>query len=489
MENKIQKEKIISALFWKFLERGGSQLISFVIQIILARLLAPDQFGIIAVVLVFINLANVFITSGLGTSLVQKKDTDELDYTSIFYVSLSIAIILYLMLFFSSTYIAKLYDFELLASILRVLGITLLFGSFNTIQEAYLQKNMLFKKQLFVTSIAIVISGGLGIAGALNEFGIWALVIQQLSFSVCKTITLFFVVQWYPKRIFSFKRVKILYSFGWKLLVSSFINVLSKDLRTLIIGFKYSTEDLAYYDRGNQIPSIIINNVNGSIQSVLLPTLSSYQDDKVEMRAKTRRSIRISSYVIVPMMFGLAIVAEPMVILLLTEKWLFSVSYIQIFSLSYALYPIHTANLQAINAMGRSDIFLKLEITKVTISIIILLITIPLGIYAIAIGNLIFGIISSFINAFPNKLLLDYLYVDQIKDVGPSIIISFVMALLIYPVKFFIFSNLWLVLVQMTLGLMVYVFLSWLFRLESLKYIISIIKEYISIFKRKNNKN
>lgn len=490
MENgNIGKEKIISSLFWKLLEKSGAQIVGFIISIILARLIAPGQFGILALVTVFINLANVFVTGGLGTSLVQKKETDELDYNSIFYVSLAIAILLYIVIIYSSPFISRFYDFLELEKVLKVLGVSLLFGPFNTVQEAYLQKNMMFKKQLVVTLIAVIVSGTLGIVIAFNGYGVWALVIQQLSFSIVKTIALFIVVRWYPKPIFSFNRVKRLYSFGWKLLVGNLLNVISKDIRTLVIGFKYTKEDLAYYNKGDQLPSLIITNVNGSIQSVLLPTLSIYQDNKTELRAKTRRSIKISSYLLMPVMFGFAIVAEPMVKILLTDVWLPAVPYVQILSLSYALYPIHTANLQAITAVGRSDILLILEIIKVVISIGLLLILMPHGVFAIAVGTFIASILSSFLNAYPNKHLLEYSYKDQIKDVGSSILITIVMALFVYPIKLFIFSDYMLLVVQIVLGALIYLLLSYIFKVESFKYIIDTINSYVKKFKNRNMKS
>lgn len=487
MNENIEKHNLISSLFWKFLERAGAQVISFVILIILTRLISPNQFGVLAIVTVFTNFANVFITGGLGASLVQKKDTDELDYTSIFYVSLIISIIFFLGIFFFSPLISRFYEVDSLSEVLKVLSITLLFGPFNTVQEAYLQKERKFKKQLIVTLIAVIISGSLGIISALNDFGIWALVIQQISFSIIKTIALFIVVRWIPKFIFSFQRVKVLYSFGWKILVGNLLNVLSKDVRTLFIGHRYTNDDLAFYNKGEQIPSLLITNINGSIQSVLLPTLSIYQDDKNEIKSKTRRSVKTSSFIVIPMMFGLAIVAKPLVILLFTEQWLFSVPYIQILSFSFALYPIHTANIQAINAIGRSDVTLKLEIIKVVISIVLLVLMIPYGVLFIAVGALISGLLSSFLNAYPSKKLLKYTYKEQFKDLSTSIVLSSLMVVIIFPLKFFIHNNIVLLLTQSILGLIVYVFLSYIFKVESFLYLSNTAKEYVSSLKNRKD--
>ncbi len=489
MNKEISNEMVIKSLFYKFLERGGTQLIQFIIQVVLARLLMPKDFGMIAIVVVFINLARVFVQGGLATSLVQKKDTDELDYSSVFYTSIVIATIIYSVIFLSSPFIASVYGQPILENVLKVLGLILFFGAFNSIQNAFIAKNMLFHKLLIISLISVIVSGFFGVLSAYNDLGVWALVIQQLAYNVMISLTLVIFVRWYPKLIFSFERVKKLYSFGWKLLVSGLINVLYQDIRTLVIGIKFSAVDLAYYDRGKQIPGLLIANINGSIQSVLLPALSAYQNNRIILKNKMRRGIKISSFIIMPMMFGLAVVAEPLVSILLTDKWLPAVPFIQILSFTYALWPIHTANLQAINALGRSDVFLKLEIFKVIISIIVLIITLSFGVIAIAIGGLFAGILASFINAYPNKHLLNYSYFEQIKDISPSIIVSSIMALIIYPISMIINNNFLVLIIQIFAGGFIYFLLSYLFKLDSYTYIENILKnKLLEILNRKKRK-
>ena len=473
------KSNILSSLFWKLMERGGTQGIQFIVQIILARLLAPEQFGTIAIVMVFINLAQVFVQSGFNTSLVQKKDADEDDFSSVFYMSLGIAGILYVIMYISAPYIASFYRDPILTPVLRVLSITLFAGAFNSIQNAFVSRNLLFKK-LFKSSLgAMLISGTLGIIAAYKGLGIWALVIQQLVNQVAITIIMWFTVKWRPTLIISFSKVRKLFSFGWKLLASALLDTGYQELRTLIIGRLYTPSILGYYNRGQLFPKVLVSNIDGSIQSVMLPTLSAYQDDKKRMKEMMRRAIVSSSFLIFPMMVGMAVVAEPLVKIVLTDKWLPAVPFLQIFCISYALMPIHTSNLQAINAMGRSDIFLRLEVIKKVIGLTILLISLPFGVYVIALSSILTGIIGTFINAYPNKELLNYSYKEQWLDIMPSLLISLIMGGIVYLFNFLSFP-VWQVLILQTVsGGIIYILLAKIFKIESFTYLVETMKQLI----------
>lgn len=467
-----QTDSVIINLIWKFLERGGSQGLQFIIQIFLARLLLPSDYGILALVVIFITIANVFIQSGLGTSLIQKKVVDEVDLSSVFYISLGIAVVLYLVLYLFAPAIASFYDNSTLIPVLRVLALTLFPGAFNSIQNAIISRNMQFRRLFYSSVGAGIVSGIVGITMAYKGYGIWALVFQQLTSQVCITLILWFTVRWRPTLQFSLSKVKVLFSFGWKLLISSLLDTTYRELRSLIIGKMYSPAMLGYYNRGQQFPQLIIANINGTIQSVMFPALAAQQDYAERVKSMVRRSIVTSSFIVFPLMVGLAVVAEPLVIVLLTDKWLPSVPFLQIFCASFALWPIHTANLQAINAMGRSDIFLKLEIVKKIIGLIILAVSLPFGIYALALGQVVSGVVSSFINAYPNKKLLDYGYGEQIKDVLPSLAISLIMGAVVYSLLFLHLSALVTMALQVLVGILVYVALATLFRLECYKYLI-----------------
>ena len=479
MEIKSNKKIVMRSLLWKLMERTGVQGVQFILQIIFARLLTPNDYGIISLITIFIALANVFIQSGFNTALIQKKDTTEEDFSSVFYLSLLVAGILYIILFISSPYIAKFYGIKELILVLRVLSIILFFGAINSIQNAVVSRTMNFRK-LFTSSIfSAIISGVIGIILAYLGFGVWALVAQQIINQISITIILWFTLKWRPRLVFSITRIGSLFSYGWKLLVSSLIDTLYMNLRSLIVGKVYTSEMLAFYNRGDQFPQIIVSNINGSIQSVMLPTLSLEQDNKKRVKELVRRSIVTSSFLLFPLMIGLAVIAEPLIKILLTEKWLSCVPFMQIFCLTYALWPIHTANLQAINALGRSDIYLKLEIIKKIVGATILIISMFYGVYAIAIGGLLSGVISSFINSYPNLRLLDYSYKEQIKDIIPSLLLSIIMGGIVYSILFFNLSPYLTLIIQILVGAIVYISLAKLFKIECYEYLINTVKSLL----------
>lgn len=418
-----------NALFWKLMERFGVQSVQFLLQIILARLLDPEHYGVLSMMVVFTTLANVFIQNGFNTSLVQNKDVTEEDYSSVFWVSLGIAVILYVTLFVAAPFIAVFYEMPDIVQPLRVLSLMLLPGAFNSVQLAKVSREMDFKQIFRSNIIGVIISGLIGICLALLGAGLWALVAQTLLNTVFACLVMLFTVKWRPRLVCNFRRVKVLFAFGWKLLVSSLLDTLYQDIRSLVIGKKYDSSTLAYYDRGKQFPQFVINAVNGAVQSVLLPAMSAEQDEPAKVKALMRNSVMLSSYIIFPMMAGLAAVAPAMIELLLTEKWLPSVPYMQIYCISLAFYPVHTSNLQAINAMGRSDIFLKLELVKKAFGLSVLVFAVfcfdsPL---AIALTGIFTSVVSCFINAYPNKKLIQYSYFEQMKDILPSFAASALM--------------------------------------------------------------
>lgn len=485
-QNQNLKAKTLSGMAWMFFERVGSQLMSFIVSIVLARLLLPEQYGVIAIVMVFINICNVFVTSGLGQALIQKKEADEKDFSSVFYLSFFISIILYVGLFFSAPLIAKFYDMEILSPVLRVLGIQLIISSFNGIQRSKVSKEMRFKKFFYSTIIGTLTSAVVGIIMAYNGFGVWALVAQQLSNIIVNTIVLFVTVKWYPKLYFSFKRAKVLFSYSWKILVGSLIDTVYEDFRSLYVVKLYSATDLAYYTRGRQFPNLIVSNINSSISGVLFPAISSQQDDKDKVKAITRRSIKTSSYVLTPILCGLAAVAEPLVRLVLTEKWLPCVPFLQILCFNSVLLPLQTANVQAIYAVGRSDIALKLNVFKKTFGFLMILIFARISIIAMAWAGVLTGVVSLIANATPNKKLFSYGFFEQILDIIPHFILSGIMMLGVWAVSFLPIQNVLLELIIMVVcGAVTYLFVSWLFKVESFNYILDTIKGFLS--KRKGD--
>lgn len=455
----------------------GTYGIQFIVNIVLARLLLPEEFGLIVLITIFTSIAEILVQGGFNTALIQKKDTDEVDYSSVFYLNLLVAILLYVVLYITAPYIATFFKQPNFLIMIRILSLTVFFCSINSIQIAILSRNMHFKK-LFISSFcAIIISGSVGIILAYASFGVWALLIQQLSNQFLITITLWFIVKWRPQFIFSILSIKSLFSLGWKLLISSLITALYSNLRSLIIAKFFSPSTLGFYNRGEQFPTLIVSNIDGSIQSVMLPTLSSHQDDKKRVKEIVRRSIVTSSFIVFPLLIGLAIISEPLIKILLTEKWLPAVPYMQMFCAVCALWPIHTANLQVISALGRGDIFLKIEIIKKVTESIILVISIPFGIYAIVWAAIICSIISSFINAYPNIKLIDYSLQEQSKDIFPSLLLSFVMGTVVYTIQWFELSEMLTIVCQVIVGIILYFGLAKIFKLECFTYLVLTLKE------------
>ena len=474
-----KRQSVVSNLIWRFLERCGSQLVAMVVQIVLARLLAPEIFGTVAKVTIITSILMVFVDSGMANSLIQKKDPDDLDFSSVFYFNLVFCIAIYVLLYFSAPLLSRFYKDEALTAIVRVLGLTIIVSGVRNVQQAYVSKTLQFKRFFFATLGGTLFSAVLGIAMAYMGYGVWALVAQQLANVTVNTGILWLTVKWRPRLMFSFKRLGALLSYGWKLLVSGLLETVYMRLREILIAVFYTDADLAYYNRGNSLPLLLVENINSSIDSVLLPVLSDQQDNKERVREMTRRAIRISSYIMMPLMMGLAVCAEPVVRLLLTDKWLPCVPYLRIFCFSYAFYPLHTANLNAIKAMGRSDLFLTLEIIKKVIGVIVLALTVRHGVYAMALSLLFVSLVSQLINAWPNRKLLDYPYIHQLRDMLPSILLSCLMGACVYPIQWLGWSD-WLVLpLQVLAGVGVYVLGSLIFRLDSFGYLLSTVKKLL----------
>lgn len=474
-----ERQNVVSNLIWRFMERCGSQLVSLVVQIVLARLLAPELFGVVAKVTIVTTILLVFVDSGMANSLIQKKDPDDLDFSSVFFFNLVFCLVLYVLLFFASPWLAVFYKDESLTAIFRVLGLSIIVAGVKNVQQAYVSKTLQFKRFFFATLGGTLFSAVLGITMAYMGYGVWALVAQQLANVTVNTAILWLTVGWRPKLMFSFKRLGGLLSYGWKLLASGLLDTVYNKLREILIAVFYTDADLAYYNRGNSLPFLLVENINSSIDSVLLPVLSDQQDDKTRVREMTRRAIRVSSYVMMPLMMGLAVCAEPVISLLLTDKWLPCVPYLRIFCFSYAFYPLHTANLNAIKAMGRSDMFLTLEIIKKLIGVVVLAVTVRYGVYAMALSLLFTSVVSQIINAWPNKKLLDYSYWQQLRDMLPSMALSCLMGLCVYPIQLLPWSN-WLILpLQVLAGVAVYVAGSALFKIDSFGYILSTVKRLL----------
>ena len=481
----MKSQSILKNFLWRFAERCGAQLVTFIVSIVLARILAPEDYGQIALITVFTTIMQVFVDSGLGTALIQKKDADDLDFSSVFYFNFAVCLVLYGVMFVAAPFIAAFYDDATLTPLVRVISLTIVISGVKGIQQSYVSRNMLFKRFFFATLGGTIFSAFLGIGFAYAGFGVWAIVVQQLSNTTIDTLILWLTVKWRPKKMFSWQRLKGLLTFGWKLLASSLLNTVYNNLRSLIIGKLYSSADLAYYNQADKFPNVIVSNINSSIDSVLLPTMASAQDDHVRVKAMTRRAIKTSTYIMAPLMMGLAFCAEPVVRLVLTDKWLPCVPFLRIFCITYMFYPIHTANLNAINAMGRSDLFLRLEIIKKIMGMTILISTMWFGVMAMAYSLLLSGVLSQIINSWPNWKLLDSSYLEQMKDLMTGIIFAVIMGCCVYMLSLLGLSHSVTLLIQVPLGAAIYIGASAMLHLESFEYLMGIVKPVLDRMRKK----
>lgn len=387
------KRDVFINFIWKLAERSGSQAISFIVAIILARLLMPSGYGTVALVMVFLTILQVFADSGFGVALIQKKNADDIDFSSVFYVNIAVGTLLYVIMWLAAPTIASFYGMPDLVALVRVMSLVLLINSLRNVQQAYVSKHMIFKRFFYATLGGSIVSAAVGISMAYLGFGVWALVAQQLANSAIGTAILWVTVDWRPKLVCSLDRLKGLFSFGWKMLSSALLDTGYQQLWQLIIGKLYSTSDLAFFNQGQKFPNLIVTNINASIDSILLPTMASEQDHRERVRDMTRRAIKTSIFIMAPMMV-LAFSSTNVVTLVLTEKWLPCVPFLCIFCINYMFWPVHTANLNAINALGRSDIFLKLEIIKKVVGISVLLFTMQYSVMAMAYGMLLTGVLA-----------------------------------------------------------------------------------------------
>lgn len=477
---KNENKRIFSNLIWRFAERSGAQFVAFIVSIVLARMLSPDIYGTVALINVFTSILQVFVDSGLGNALIQKKDADDVDFSTVFYVNLLFCGALYTILFVCAPLIAKFYHDMSLTALTRVVGITLIVSGIKNIQQAYVSRNMMFRKFFFSTLGGTIAAAVVGISMAWAGCGAWALVAQQVINVSIDTIILWITVKWRPQRAFSMERLKGLFSYGWKLLMSSLIDIVYKNSRQLVIGKLYSSSDLAYYNKGRQFPNYVITNINSAIDSVLFPVMAMAQDNRQNVRQMTRKSIKVSAYIMAPLMMGLAFTADSVVRLLLTDKWMECVPYLRIFCITFMFWPIHTANLNAIKAMGRSDLFLKLEILKKCVGVILLFSTMWFGPMAMAYSMLVSSITSQIINSWPNRKLLGYSYVEQMKDVLPSILLSVVMGMVVWCISVTGLPVLPVFIMQVLFGAVIYIAGSAIFRLEAYLYLKRLLSSFVN---------
>ena len=446
MHNNHLKKSIYSGVFWQGLERIGSYGISFVVSIILARKLSPEEFGVIAIMMVFITLSNVFIDSGFSTALIQKKDMEQADCCSVFYINIVMSFVLYGILFLASPFIAELYKTEKLTLYLHVFSMILIIRSFSLVQNALLRKRMLFHLSFRISWIALIISGIVGISMAYSGYGVWALIAQQMTNALITVIMQWLWIKWRPQWIFDWKRTKELFNFGWKMFCSGFLDTLYNDIYSLVIGKIADLEMLSYYDRGKQYPQYGMNIINSMIGTVLLPAFSELQDDRKKMKELAVRGLKNIMFIVTPALAFLFAFADSITILLLTEKWLPSVIFIRLCCITFLFFPFHTTNLQIITACGRSDVFLILEIIKKVQGILVIAITYRFGVVTMVAVGAAMGLVGMIENSWYNRKLIDYAPWQQLRDNIPVAVIAILVSVISYFVTVPI-HDIWLKLI------------------------------------------
>lgn len=466
------KNQVIGGVVWRTLEQFGTRGISVVVSIVLARILGPEEFGTVALLTIFLTLSSCLVNSGFSMALIQKKDVDDLDLNSVFYLNLAISLLIFGVLWICAPAIASFYGKPILVPVLRLSSVKLIIDAANGVQNVVLSRNMLFNRSFWISLSGIITNGVVGIWMAYTGFGLWALVWSFISGGLVATVVRWSLIGWRPTLQFSFTRLSSLFRFGSKMLWSSILETFSSQVYGLLIGKYYSAVDLAYFNRGANLPNLAMDSILGSISGVVFPALSKIQADKVRLKTAMQRILQTSSAVIFPLMFGLAAVAEPLIRLLYSDKWLMAVPYMQIACLGYALWPIHVANLQVIQAVGRGDIYLRLEIIKKVLIAVSILASFPYGAIALAFGKMLLSPISLYINCHPNTKLLDYSPSEQLLDVLPTFLLSVAMGVGVFSLSFFLDRPVVLLPLQILFGGVFYISAGLLLQIPGLQEVL-----------------
>ena len=481
MGEKHSRYNVFSNMGWKFGTNIGLQLVQVVVSIILARLILPENYGIIAIVLVITSLCSVFVDFGLGSALIQKKDATPEDYSSVFYINVIVSIVIYTGLFFLAPLIAKFYGtgYADLTVYIRIIGTTLILLGINSIQNAYIAKNLLFKKSFIITFFGAAISGITGVFLAYSlpqEQRIWALIVQYVLSSVLVTAGMWIFIGWRPNLVLSKESARPLFKFGWKVLAKGTLNLLCANMRKLVIGRVYTPGDLAFYDRGRQYPQTIAKTVDNSLSDVLFPVLANAQDDKKMLKKMVRRTLQVCTYLTFPMLAGFAIVSKKFVQVLLTDAWLPAVPFLQIFCIAQLFRPLTGIQFRSLLALGRSDITLKNEVKRDVADVVILLVTIWFGVLWVAVGVLLVVLIEFLAYYLPNRRLIKYTFKELFSDIRSTVIMTLIMSAVTFAVGL-IYLESWIVFVlQIITGVIIYVALSYITKNKSFMYILDIIK-------------
>ncbi|MDM0954893.1 lipopolysaccharide biosynthesis protein [Clostridium perfringens] len=480
------KKKTLTGLFWTFTEVISNQGIQFLIQIFLARLILPEEFGLIGMITVFIAISNSIIDSGFSNALIREKEVNQNDYSTVFYFNLITAIVIYVILYFSSPMISVFFAQPKLSLILRVLAITIIINAFGIIPRAILTRKINFKAQMIINISSSLVSGFIAIILAYKGFGIWSLVFRTIIMQFMQALMLSIVNKWRPSLVFSKNSFEKLFGFGWKLLVSGLIDTIYNNLYYMVIGKMYSASDLGYYTNAQKLRDIAATSISTAVQKVSYPVLSCMQNEEEVLKNMYKKIIKSSVYITFPVMFGLAIVARPLILILFGDNWSKSIIYFQILCLAGMLYPLHAINLNILQVKARSDLFLKLEILKKCVSIILIAIAIlsKWGVIGLIWMQVVSSVISFFINSYYSKSIIGYSTLNQMNDILPILIITLFMGITTYFIGTFVPNyNFIKILIQISFGSIFFIVISYMFKIKEFFSILDIMKK---IFKKIN---
>lgn len=458
--------KAAKGVAWSAVERISTIGIQFVLNIIIARILSPSDYGVIGMLAIFLSISQCLIDSGFSNALIQQKNRSESDYGTVFIFNIGISVFLYVVLFFSAPYIARFYDLEILEEVLRVVGLVLVISSLSNVQRTILTINVDFKTQSYVSITAAVISGVTGIVLAYKGYGVWALVAQTLVNAAVGSFLLWILTKTKFRIVFDLGTFKKLGAFGVKLMFSSLLNTIYNNLYALFIGKKYSAQDLGYFSRADQFAVFPSTTLTEIINRVSFPIMSQHQDNKQELSKVYTSFIKLSCYVIFPMMVGLSVLSKPLIILLLTDKWLPAATMMSILALDGMLTPISRINLSLLQSVGRSDLFLRLEIIKKIIAVCVLLITIRYGLIWVCVGRLFYGIVATLINMYYTVDIIGRSYFQQFADWLLILVVAVIMGSIVYVSTLFVHGPAYQLLIGICVGVISYYLLTKLFRLK-----------------------
>lgn len=470
------KHKTVSGVIWSAIERFSLQGVQFIINIIMARLLLPSDYGMISMLAIFLQISQAFVDCGFTDALIQKKNKTEADYSTVFYFNVVLSVFIYLLIFICAPLVGRFYHMPELNLILRVISINLVISSLCAIHKTRLTILVNFKLQSKISLFAAIISGIIGIIMAYTNWGVWSLVFQSILNTTLLTILYYSLSHWIPLKIFSIISLKSLFSFGYKLLISRFIHTIYRNVYTIVIGRRFSAIDLGYYSRAEQFAILPSSNLNVIISRVAFPILSTIQDDNQRLLNIYQKYIRISSYIIFPLMIGLVVLAKPLIEILLTNKWSEVIILLQILCFDWMFDHLSSINLNLLYVKGRSDLALKLEIIKKIIAILILLISLSGGLIGICIGRVLYSLIATYLNTYYTKKIIGLSFIDQMKDIIPYFLLSIAMGISIYWSIYFIGTNILQILIGLIVGIVFYFGLSLLFKIQILKEIFIFIK-------------